>query len=78
MVYWHGELRAFAAEFWRLGYQCFHITATFLFPLTPPELWSAGYEFYAQGNVVCSLPGPVLTSLYENYYGDPGIHSALP
>lgn len=76
-VFWHGELRTFTTEFWRLGYQCFHITATFLFPLTPPELWHPGYEFYAQGNVICSLPGPVLTSLYEGFYGDPGFSNSF-
>jgi hypothetical protein len=32
-------------------------------------------QFYAQGNVICSLPGPVLTSLYEGFYGDPGFSS---
>jgi hypothetical protein len=53
-VFWHGELRTFTTEFWRLGYQCFHITATFLFPLTPPELWHPGYEVRRGGVAVAS------------------------
>jgi len=77
-VYFHGKLQDYVTQFWEWGYTCFHITCSFLFPLTPPDMWLPEYEYYAQGNVFCALSGSrLLWKTYENYFGDPGFKDSF-
>jgi FkbM family methyltransferase len=73
IVTWHGQLKDFTRRLYGLGYACFLITCSYLFPLSP-AFWHDRLEYRGTGNVFCGLAGDgsLLSRIHRNYYEGEG------